>query len=194
MSLSALCSRNAEKILGYLNTGVLSRELIPPHINFSHLSSQDYTEMYGVIKTVKEDNFGQLGLDACILEDELNKVRGRTFGHDYLTFLGLYCLHKNIYRSFRIIQPNDGGCSSSSVFIVITTVMNPLHPVGSSGHWPGLYRLHRGHDPLPRQPLLVRHVLLHADQLGPGKHDRNHDRYHHAHTGRFQDTQGDPVW
>lgn len=30
--------------------------------------------MYGVIKTVKEDTFGQLGLDACLLEDELNKV------------------------------------------------------------------------------------------------------------------------
>lgn len=68
--------RNAEKILGYLNTGVLSRELIPPHINFSHLSSQDYAEMYAVIKTVKEENFAQLGLDPCILEDELNKVRG----------------------------------------------------------------------------------------------------------------------
>lgn len=33
--------------------------------------------MYGVIKTVKEDGFGQLGLDACVLEDELNKVSGR---------------------------------------------------------------------------------------------------------------------
>ncbi|KAI3357386.1 hypothetical protein L3Q82_015815 [Scortum barcoo] len=65
---------NAEKILGYLNTGVLSRELIPPHINFSHLTSEDYAEMYGVIKTVKEDSFGQLGLDACLLEDELNKA------------------------------------------------------------------------------------------------------------------------
>ncbi|XP_041656053.1 sodium-dependent neutral amino acid transporter SLC6A17 [Cheilinus undulatus] len=65
---------NAEKILGYLNTGVLSRELIPPHINFSHLTTQDYAEMYGVIKTVKEDSFGQLGLDACVLEDELNKA------------------------------------------------------------------------------------------------------------------------
>lgn len=30
--------------------------------------------MYSVIKTVKEDNFAQLGLDACMLEDELNKV------------------------------------------------------------------------------------------------------------------------
>ncbi|XP_075947061.1 sodium-dependent neutral amino acid transporter SLC6A17 [Anarhichas minor] len=65
---------NAEKILGFLNTGVLSNELIPPHINFSHLSTQDYAEMYGVIKTVKDDSFGQLGLDACLLEDELNKA------------------------------------------------------------------------------------------------------------------------
>eukprot|EP00064_Thunnus_orientalis_P001842 superscaffoldBa00000128_g1845 len=65
---------NAEKILGYLNTGVLSKELIPPHINFSHLSSQDYAEMYSVIKTVKEDSFDQLGLDPCVLEDELNKA------------------------------------------------------------------------------------------------------------------------
>lgn len=66
--------RNAEKILGFLKADVLSRELIPSHINFSHLSSQDYAEMYGVIKTVKEDSFAQLGLDACLLEDELNKV------------------------------------------------------------------------------------------------------------------------
>ncbi|KAF3696804.1 Sodium-dependent neutral amino acid transporter SLC6A17 [Channa argus] len=65
---------NAEKILGYINSGVLSKELIPPHINFSQLSAQDYTEMYGVIKTVKEESFDQLGLDACVLEDELNKA------------------------------------------------------------------------------------------------------------------------
>ncbi|KAK5608479.1 hypothetical protein CRENBAI_024879 [Crenichthys baileyi] len=64
---------NAEKILGYLNIGVLSKELIPPHINFSHLTAQDYSEMYEVIMTVKEDSFGQLGLDPCVLEDELNK-------------------------------------------------------------------------------------------------------------------------
>ncbi|XP_061910202.1 sodium-dependent neutral amino acid transporter SLC6A17 [Entelurus aequoreus] len=64
---------NAEKILMYLNTSVLSKELIPSHINFSHLTTQDYAEMYGVIKTVKEENFAQLGLDPCLLEDELNK-------------------------------------------------------------------------------------------------------------------------
>lgn len=67
--------RNAEKILGYLNTNVLSRDLIPPHVNFSHLTTKDYSEMYRVIKTVKEDHFSALGLDACLLEDELDKVQ-----------------------------------------------------------------------------------------------------------------------
>lgn len=42
-------------------------------MNFSQLSTVDYTEMYGVIKTVKEGSFAELGLDPCVLEDELNK-------------------------------------------------------------------------------------------------------------------------
>lgn len=71
------CCRNAEKILGYLHTNVLSRDLIPPHVNFSHLTTKDYTEMYKVIMTVKEDRFSALGLDPCLLEDELNKVWDR---------------------------------------------------------------------------------------------------------------------
>lgn len=53
---------------------MLSHDLIPPHVNFTHLSTPDYAEMYGVIKTVKEGDFAQLGLDPCLLEDELNKV------------------------------------------------------------------------------------------------------------------------
>ncbi|CAB1315004.1 unnamed protein product, partial [Coregonus sp. 'balchen'] len=65
--------RNAEKILGYLNSNVLSHDLIPPHVNFSQLSTVDYAEIYGVIKTVKEGSFAELGLDPCVLEDELNK-------------------------------------------------------------------------------------------------------------------------
>uniref|UniRef100_G1SHJ1 Transporter n=1 Tax=Oryctolagus cuniculus TaxID=9986 RepID=G1SHJ1_RABIT len=64
---------NAEKILGYLNSNVLSRDLIPPHVNFSHLTTKDYAEMYNVIKTVKEGQFSALGLDPCLLEDELDK-------------------------------------------------------------------------------------------------------------------------
>ncbi|XP_075882551.1 sodium-dependent neutral amino acid transporter SLC6A17-like [Nelusetta ayraudi] len=48
--------------------------MLPPNVNFSHLSTEDYAVIYGIIKTVKEDNFTQLGLDACVLEDELNKA------------------------------------------------------------------------------------------------------------------------
>lgn len=66
--------RNAEKILEYLHSNVLSYDLIPPHVNFSHLSTSDYAEMYGVIRTVKEHSFAQLGLEPCVLENELNKV------------------------------------------------------------------------------------------------------------------------
>ncbi|KAK1152702.1 sodium-dependent neutral amino acid transporter SLC6A17-like [Acipenser oxyrinchus oxyrinchus] len=65
---------NAEKIMGYLNSNVLSHDLIPPHVNFSHLTAQDYTEMYGVIRTVREGSFSELGLEPCQLEDELNKA------------------------------------------------------------------------------------------------------------------------
>ncbi|XP_060701018.1 sodium-dependent neutral amino acid transporter SLC6A17 [Hemiscyllium ocellatum] len=64
---------NSEKIIGYLNSKVLSHDLIPPHINFSHLTASDYSEMYSVIKTVKENHFSELGLDTCQLEDELDK-------------------------------------------------------------------------------------------------------------------------
>ncbi|XP_013988489.1 sodium-dependent neutral amino acid transporter SLC6A17 isoform X2 [Salmo salar] len=64
---------NGEKILGYLNSNVLSHDLIPPHVNFSQLSTVDYAEIYGVIKTVKEGSFAELSLDPCVLEDELNK-------------------------------------------------------------------------------------------------------------------------
>lgn len=62
--------------MGYLNTNVLSHDLIPPHVNFSHLTAKDYNEMYRVIMTVKEGHFKELGLDACLLEDELDKVAG----------------------------------------------------------------------------------------------------------------------
>lgn len=59
---------------------MLSHDLIPPHVNFSHLTAKDYNEMYRVIMTVKEGHFKELGLDACLLEDELNKVPGGTAG------------------------------------------------------------------------------------------------------------------
>lgn len=78
LALPSLQCRNAEKILGYLNSNVLSRDLIPPHVNFSHLTTKDYSEMYNVIMTVKEKQFSALGLDPCLLEDELDKVPKQT--------------------------------------------------------------------------------------------------------------------
>uniref|UniRef100_A0A803K4R6 Transporter n=1 Tax=Xenopus tropicalis TaxID=8364 RepID=A0A803K4R6_XENTR len=66
--------QNAEKILGYINTHDIDYSLIPPHVNFSHLTTEDYAKMYQVIKTVKEDHFQDLHLDACVLEDELDKA------------------------------------------------------------------------------------------------------------------------
>ncbi|XP_053562815.1 LOW QUALITY PROTEIN: sodium-dependent neutral amino acid transporter SLC6A17 [Bombina bombina] len=66
--------QNAEKILGYLNSDIISHDLIPPHVNFSHLTTSDYADMYQVIKTVKRRQFSRLHLDPCLLEDELNKA------------------------------------------------------------------------------------------------------------------------
>lgn len=43
--------------------------------------------MYGVIKTVKEDSFAQLGLDPCVLEDELNKVRFLQLNPSHVQYL-----------------------------------------------------------------------------------------------------------
>ncbi|XP_055016320.1 sodium-dependent neutral amino acid transporter SLC6A17-like [Boleophthalmus pectinirostris] len=67
-------AENADKILGYLNSNVLSHDLIPPHVNLSHLSRADYMDIYSIIRTVKEDGFGTLRLEPCLLEDELNKA------------------------------------------------------------------------------------------------------------------------
>lgn len=102
--------------MGYLNTNVLSHDLIPPHVNFSHLTAKDYNEMYRVIMTVKEGHFKELGLDACLLEDELNKVPGGTPGSTSrssaplplpVSILGTWIWKNNSYRPSR-----DGGSES----------------------------------------------------------------------------------
>lgn len=142
---------------------MLSHDLIPPHINFSHLTTSDYAEMYGVIKTVKEDGFAQLGLEPCLLEDELNKVRP-TLPPVATPNLPLSLTRFNL-------------CARLSA--------------GGPGNRLGLHRLHWSHDPFPRIALLVRHVLLHADQPGTGKYDRHHDRHYHTCAGYLQDPEGD---
>ena len=66
--------------MGLLGNGI-EASLIPHHINLtqpSQVTAEDYQMMIDVIKRVKEDDFPQLGLDSCSIEDELNKVRAKT--------------------------------------------------------------------------------------------------------------------
>lgn len=126
--------RNAEKILGYLNNGVLSRELIPSHINFSQLTTEDYASMYDVIQRVKEDSFDQLGLDACLLEDELNKVSGRTSDSFFSLFVAFQKYGNNSFGNAKM--------EIMQTILFLCPRPSSLPPPGGSGHWPGLHRLH----------------------------------------------------
>uniref|UniRef100_A0A3Q3QRC6 Transporter n=1 Tax=Monopterus albus TaxID=43700 RepID=A0A3Q3QRC6_MONAL len=67
---------NTNKIAALLGNGI-EASLIPHHINLtqvSQISAEDYHQMIGVIKGVKEDDFQTLGLQSCSIEDELNKA------------------------------------------------------------------------------------------------------------------------
>ncbi|XP_049323298.1 sodium-dependent neutral amino acid transporter B(0)AT2-like [Astyanax mexicanus] len=63
---------NTQKIVGYLGTEI-SYDVIPPHIDFSKVSREDYQQIIGVIRGVKENDFSQLGLDSCDITEELNQ-------------------------------------------------------------------------------------------------------------------------
>lgn len=68
--------RNTYKIVAKLGKGI-EASLIPHHINLtqvSEVSTEDYHKMLEVIQRVKEDDFPSLGLDPCLISDELNKV------------------------------------------------------------------------------------------------------------------------
>lgn len=65
--------RNSAKIVNLLNTGNLSKDIIPHHINLSSITADDYNLVYDLIQKVKEEEF-PLGLKPCQIEDELNKV------------------------------------------------------------------------------------------------------------------------
>uniref|UniRef100_A0A3B1JRJ0 Solute carrier family 6 member 15 n=1 Tax=Astyanax mexicanus TaxID=7994 RepID=A0A3B1JRJ0_ASTMX len=66
------CVENTQKIVGYLGTEI-SYDVIPPHIDFSKVSREDYQQIIGVIRGVKENDFSQLGLDSCDITEELNQ-------------------------------------------------------------------------------------------------------------------------
>lgn len=47
---------------------------IPQHINFTQVTPEDYQHMYESIKAFEGSGFKDLGLEACNVENELNKV------------------------------------------------------------------------------------------------------------------------
>lgn len=73
--MNAKCvAENTKKIEGFLGS-VISRDLIPHHINFSSsVSPQDYKQMTDILQGVMESDYSHLGLDSCSIEDELNKA------------------------------------------------------------------------------------------------------------------------
>ncbi|KAJ8393396.1 hypothetical protein AAFF_G00061180 [Aldrovandia affinis] len=64
---------NTKKIVGFLGNEI-SHDLIPQHINFSHVTPEDYLQITQIIREVKEEDYARLGLDSCNIEDELNKA------------------------------------------------------------------------------------------------------------------------
>ncbi|XP_054475302.1 sodium-dependent neutral amino acid transporter B(0)AT2 [Anoplopoma fimbria] len=67
---------NTNKVLSLLGTDI-DRHLIPQHINFTQgaqLSVEDYHKTIEIIRGVKEDQYQNLGLESCSIEDELNKA------------------------------------------------------------------------------------------------------------------------
>ncbi|KAI1888576.1 hypothetical protein AGOR_G00186590 [Albula goreensis] len=72
--MNAKCvALNTKKIVGFLGNEI-SQDLIPRHIDFSHVTPEDYTLMTDIIRGVKESDYSRLGLDSCNIEDELNKA------------------------------------------------------------------------------------------------------------------------
>lgn len=72
--MNAKCvALNTKKIVGFLGNEI-SPEMIPHHINFSHVSAEDYQQMIEIIKGVTESDYPRLGLDSCSIEEELNKA------------------------------------------------------------------------------------------------------------------------
>ncbi|KAG9342357.1 hypothetical protein JZ751_016859 [Albula glossodonta] len=73
--MNAKCvALNTKKIVGLLDNKIISHDLIPRHINFSHVTPEDYLLMTKIIREVQEDNYAALNLDPCRIEDELNKA------------------------------------------------------------------------------------------------------------------------
>ncbi|KAF5926601.1 hypothetical protein HPG69_001230 [Diceros bicornis minor] len=67
-------AENSEMIIKFLKMGNLSQDIIPHHINFSAVTTEDYHLVYDILQKVKEEEFPALHLNSCQIEDELNKA------------------------------------------------------------------------------------------------------------------------
>ncbi|XP_052008023.1 sodium-dependent neutral amino acid transporter B(0)AT2-like [Xyrauchen texanus] len=63
---------NTKKIIDLLGKEI-NPSLIPHHINFSHVSNEDYQKMTDIIRDVVENDYPRLGLENCDIKEELNK-------------------------------------------------------------------------------------------------------------------------
>ncbi|XP_036373760.1 sodium-dependent neutral amino acid transporter B(0)AT2-like [Megalops cyprinoides] len=63
---------NTNKIVGFLGNEI-SPELIPRHVNLTHVTPEDYQQLTDIIRAERKSDFSRLGLESCNIEDELNK-------------------------------------------------------------------------------------------------------------------------
>lgn len=57
----------------------MSGEKIAPNINVTHVTAEEYKQMYKAIKNLhNKSSFEELGLDPCNIENELDKVIPRS--------------------------------------------------------------------------------------------------------------------
>uniref|UniRef100_A0A671F930 Transporter n=1 Tax=Rhinolophus ferrumequinum TaxID=59479 RepID=A0A671F930_RHIFE len=67
-------AENSKMIITFLKMGNISQDIIPHHINFSAITTEDYHLVYDIIQKVKEEEFPALHLNSCQIGDELNKA------------------------------------------------------------------------------------------------------------------------
>ncbi|XP_057204052.1 sodium-dependent neutral amino acid transporter B(0)AT2 [Triplophysa rosa] len=72
--MNAKCVEMNTKKIDDLLGKEINPSLIPHHINFSHVSPEDYQQMTTIIRGVMENDYPRLGLANCDIKEELNKA------------------------------------------------------------------------------------------------------------------------
>lgn len=56
---------------------LINASTIPPHINLTHVTPEDYQQMFESIRSFQGNRSEDLGLDACNVQNELDKVSAK---------------------------------------------------------------------------------------------------------------------